>query len=322
MPWEKVRNDIAVVIPVPKDKRSLFVVPWGRNDDGTFRHTYVGTTDTDYDGSLDDPQCTKDDIDYVLRALNASVTTGVTESDVTGMWAGLRPLVKRATLGSHRRPLAPAPRRPQRARRHHGHRRQADDLPRDGRGRGRRRARVARPRARVPHEAAPPARRRRATRRPQARRPTPTSPTATARCAAEIDALIDAQPSLGDVIAAGLPYLQAEVVYAARAEMARSVDDVLTRRTRARLLDRDRAIDAAPEVGRLLAAELGWDDAETQRQVAAFVESCRREEAAGRMPGPSPDTADPEAPETPATQSATPAAFTLESTAPGSGGNA
>ena len=55
LPWEKVRNDIAVVIPVPKDKRSLFLVPWGEQADGTFAHTYVGTTDTDYDGPLVDP---------------------------------------------------------------------------------------------------------------------------------------------------------------------------------------------------------------------------------------------------------------------------
>ena len=99
VPWDKVRNDIAVVIPVPKDKRSLFVVPWGRRPDGTFEHTYVGTTDTDYDGPLDDPQCTKDDITYVLKALNASITTGVTEADITGVWAGLRPLVKSASSG-------------------------------------------------------------------------------------------------------------------------------------------------------------------------------------------------------------------------------
>ena len=87
VPWTKVRNDIAVVIPVPKDRRSLFVVPWGD-------FTYVGTTDTDYDGPLDDPQCTADDIAYVLRALNHSITTGVTEADIVGTWAGLRPLVK------------------------------------------------------------------------------------------------------------------------------------------------------------------------------------------------------------------------------------
>ena len=61
MPWSKVRNDIAVVIPVPKDKRSVFVVPVGRP------RRYIGTTDTDYDGPLDDPQCTPDDIDYLLE---------------------------------------------------------------------------------------------------------------------------------------------------------------------------------------------------------------------------------------------------------------
>src|SRR4051812_47361076 len=89
VPWSKVRNDIAVVIPVPKDRRSLFVVPWGEQ-------TYVGTTDTDYHGSLDDPQCTPEDIAYVLRALNHSITTGVTEADIVGTWAGLRPLVRQA----------------------------------------------------------------------------------------------------------------------------------------------------------------------------------------------------------------------------------
>ena len=60
VPWQKTQNDMAVVIPVPKDRRSLFVVPMGRS------LTYIGTTDTDYDGPLDDPQCTPDDIEYVL----------------------------------------------------------------------------------------------------------------------------------------------------------------------------------------------------------------------------------------------------------------
>ena len=68
------------------------MVPWGR-------FSYVGTTDTDYDGPIDDPQCTTDDIDYVLQALNDSVSTEISEADITGTWAGLRPLVKRATSG-------------------------------------------------------------------------------------------------------------------------------------------------------------------------------------------------------------------------------
>ena len=99
VPWDKVRNDIAVVVPVPRDKRSVFVVPWLPNDDGTFRLTYIGTTDTDYDGPIDDPQCTSEDIDYLLRAINSSVREPLGPADVVGTWAGLRPLVKAATSG-------------------------------------------------------------------------------------------------------------------------------------------------------------------------------------------------------------------------------
>src|SRR3546814_9793372 len=99
VPWEKVRNDIAVVVPVPKDKRSVFVVPWLPNGDGTFELTYIGTTDTDYDGPVDDPQCTPEDVDYLLSAINLSVREPLTTADVVGTWAGLRPLVKAAATG-------------------------------------------------------------------------------------------------------------------------------------------------------------------------------------------------------------------------------
>ncbi|HJR24229.1 MAG TPA: glycerol-3-phosphate dehydrogenase/oxidase, partial [Acidimicrobiales bacterium] len=99
VPWEKVRNDIAVVVPVPKDKRSVFVVPWLPTDDGGFRFTYIGTTDTDYDGPLDEPQCTPDDVAYLLGAINLAVREPLETTDVLGTWAGLRPLVKAATSG-------------------------------------------------------------------------------------------------------------------------------------------------------------------------------------------------------------------------------
>src|SRR4029453_7265334 len=89
VPLTKVRNDIAVVVPVAKDRRSVFVVPWGDL-------TYVGTTDTDYDGPLDDPECTPEDVAYLLRALNAVMTDPLHEDDVVGTWAGLRPLLRTA----------------------------------------------------------------------------------------------------------------------------------------------------------------------------------------------------------------------------------
>src|SRR4051794_17799300 len=92
VPWSKVRNTIAVVVPVPKDKRSVFVVPWGDR-------TYIGTTDTDYDGPVNDPQCTAEDVAYLLNAINFSTTTDISDADVLGTWAGLRPLVKSASSG-------------------------------------------------------------------------------------------------------------------------------------------------------------------------------------------------------------------------------
>ena len=95
VPWSLVRNEIAVVIPVPKDRRSVFVVPWG-GDGGPHRFTYIGTTDTDYDGPTDDPQITADDVAYLLRAINGASTTKITEADILGTWAGLRPLVAAA----------------------------------------------------------------------------------------------------------------------------------------------------------------------------------------------------------------------------------
>ena len=99
VPWSLVRNDIAVIAPVPKDKRSIFVVPWPAPDGEDPAFTYIGTTDTDYDGPTEDPQCTREDVAYLLDAINHSTTTEITERHVVGTWAGLRPLVKASTSG-------------------------------------------------------------------------------------------------------------------------------------------------------------------------------------------------------------------------------
>ena len=67
VPNDKLPCDLAAVLPVPKDRRSIFVIPWDE-------HTYLGTTDTDYDGPLDDPQVEPEDVAYVLGAVNAAVS--------------------------------------------------------------------------------------------------------------------------------------------------------------------------------------------------------------------------------------------------------
>jgi glycerol-3-phosphate dehydrogenase len=289
VPWEKVRNDIAVVIPVPGDRRSLFVVPWGERADGTFRHTYVGTTDTDYDGPLDDPQCTAEDVEYVLRALNHSVITDVTVDDVTGSWAGLRPLVK--GVASAR--TADLSRRHQVAVSDSGlvritggklttYREMAEDTVDVVVRRLGRRARCRTKRLRLVGA--------------DGYRPVgPGDPAAHlagrfGTDAAEVLALVALDASLGEPLVAGLPYLRAEAVHAVRREMATTLDDVLVRRTRSHLFDRDAALAAAPDVAALLATELGWDEAETAAQITAYRSLCEREDAAAAHR--SADTAD------------------------------
>ena len=91
VPSERLPCDIAAVIPVPKDKRSIFVVPWYESP-----YTFLGTTDTAYDGPIDDPRCEAEDVDYLLDAINALTSAQLTRGDVTGVWAGLRPLIKPA----------------------------------------------------------------------------------------------------------------------------------------------------------------------------------------------------------------------------------
>ena len=74
----------------------------------------------------------------------------------------------------------------------------------------------------------------------------------------------------------GLDYTEAEVVWAVREEMARTVEDVLARRVRILFVDARRAVQAAPRVAQLLAAELGYDQAWERAQVEQFTRLAER----------------------------------------------
>ena len=89
---------------------------------------------------------------------------------------------------------------------------------------------------------------------------------------AQLRALIAASPDLGRPLHPALPILAVQIVWAARHEMARTVDDVLARRTRALFLNAKAAIAMAPEAAKLLAAELGRDERWQDEQVAEFTE--------------------------------------------------
>ncbi|WP_433969723.1 glycerol-3-phosphate dehydrogenase C-terminal domain-containing protein [Tunturiibacter gelidiferens] len=77
-------------------------------------------------------------------------------------------------------------------------------------------------------------------------------------------------PELAKLLHPDLPYIAAEIVWAARNEMSRTLDDALARRTRALLLNARAAIAIAPEVASLLAREIGKDAAWAEEQVRIF----------------------------------------------------
>ncbi len=239
VPWSLVRNEIAVVIPVPKDRRSVFVVPWG-GDGGPHRFTYIGTTDTDYDGPIDDPQITADDVAYLLRAINGASTAKITESDILGTWAGLRPLVA----------AAKSERTADLSRRHSVHTSPGGVVTVTGGKLTTYRRMAADAVDEVVKMLGRPGRNRSRTKRIRLQGAdgwdAPDIPKILAeRYGADgraVAALERSDPELARPLIDDLPYSRAEVVYAARAEMARSVDDVLSRRTRARLLGTRRVL--------------------------------------------------------------------------------
>ncbi|HMV70167.1 MAG TPA: glycerol-3-phosphate dehydrogenase, partial [Myxococcota bacterium] len=87
VPHARLPVRYAVVVMHPGDGRVLFAIPWGDQ-------TYVGTTDTDFEGDPADVAATAEDVDYLIAAVNAYFpTSGVTRDDVQATWAGLRPLI-------------------------------------------------------------------------------------------------------------------------------------------------------------------------------------------------------------------------------------
>jgi glycerol-3-phosphate dehydrogenase len=88
--------------------------------------------------------------------------------------------------------------------------------------------------------------------------------------AGELLDLISSRPELGTRLVADLPYVEAEVVYACRAELALTIEDVLARRTHVALQEPSRGTGVAPRVADLMAAELGWSEEDRSRQLRNY----------------------------------------------------
>jgi glycerol-3-phosphate dehydrogenase len=250
----------------------VFVVPQGDR-------TYVGTTDTDYEGPIDDPKCTPEDIEYLLSALNHSIVEPLTLDDITGTWAGLRPLVRNASSSR----TADLSRRHTVVASDSGvvsvmggklttYRKMAADTvdvvaKRLGKG-GRSRTKSLLLHGAAGHEE---------LRADGAAARLGVDATVLEHLvgryggeARALVAMVDADPSLGQPLVPTLPHLRAEAIFAARYEMAVTLDDILTRRIPARWLAAEAAASVADEVARLVAPELGWSEAEVAEQASAF----------------------------------------------------
>ncbi|HZU49723.1 MAG TPA: glycerol-3-phosphate dehydrogenase/oxidase [Mycobacterium sp.] len=84
VPRDRIVSDVAIILRT--EKSVMFVIPWGS-------HWIIGTTDTDWNLDLAHPAATKADIDYILGTVNTVLAIPLAHADIDGVYAGLRPLL-------------------------------------------------------------------------------------------------------------------------------------------------------------------------------------------------------------------------------------
>lgn len=284
----KVRASKGIHIVVPRDRISsetglilrtassvLFVIPW-------VDHWIIGTTDDDWNYDKAHPAASRVDITYLLEHVNEVLAVPLTRDDISGVYAGLRPLLsgecEETSQLSREHAISRSPRgmvsvaggkyTTYRVMARDAVDAAVDDLGRhappcvtehipilgaDGYHALANQAEslaadLELPRWRVDH--------------------------LLNRYGALIDEVLapaGADPSLLDPVPGAGLYLMAEVRYAATHEAALHLDDVLARRTRISIETTHRGVDSARPVARLLGAVLGWDEETQDREVASYV---------------------------------------------------
>ena len=288
----RVRASKGIHIVVPRDrfksvmglllrteKSVLFVIPWGR-------HWIIGTTDTDWTYDKAHPSATATDIQYVLDHVNAVLDDPITHDDIEGVYVGLRPLLagnSESTTKLSREHVVVKP-KPGLVLIAGGkwttYRVMADDAVDAAvselnalTGEGSIPASVT---ASVPllgaagYKASWNRRTRTAKR---AGLPQNVVEHLLNRYGSMTDDLLDiiaADPKQAESLPGNPDYLLAEVTYAVTHEGALHIEDVLTRRTRFNIETRDRGIEAAAVVGKIMAKLLGWNAAAEKAEVKNY----------------------------------------------------
>ena len=247
----------ALIVPKTNDGRVIFAIPWeGR--------VVIGTTDVPVTESETEPGHTDEEIEYLLGHIAPYLEKRVERSDVLAMFSGLRPLVNGTSAKTSQ------------LSREHAIEMSGRGLITIAGGKWTTYRRMAQDTVdfAIRHK-----------RLAAANCVTSETPLHGAVAnpedeygsdAAEIRALVASDAGLGQRLDAALPYKRAQVVYAVRAEMARTVEDVLARRTRSLLLDAQAAVRAAPAVASLVAQELGCNAAWAEDQVRSFRDLASR----------------------------------------------
>jgi glycerol-3-phosphate dehydrogenase len=293
VPRERLAVDCAVVLQHPSDRRVLFALPF-------YEHTVFGTTDTDFDGDPGRVSTTAEDVRYLLDAARHYFPSAhLRAEDVISTWAGVRPLVAADSddpsavsreeriealkggivavaggkLTTYRRIAAacldavapvimesggPLPKRPA----------PEEKGPLPGAVGLETEEKLERLRGELTRRVNDPAVARQLSHSYGVR-------------AREVLELSERRPRLGERIVPELPLIWAQVVFAARAELALTLGDVLIRRTQLCYRDAGQGLDVAGRAAVLLAEELGWDADERERQIQDYREQIAQARPAG-----------------------------------------
>ena len=286
VPRDRFQSDTGVILRT--ETSVLFIIPWGR-------HWLIGTTDTDWDLARSHPAASATDIQYLLDRCNQVLTTPLTHDDVTGVYAGLRPLLWGESEDTsqlsreHAVSVTVAGLVTVAGGKYTTYRvmaRDAVDAAAHGLG-GTVPASVT---DKVPivggagfqamwnrrHELAAESGLHVARIEHLLHRHGTLTP--------ELLELVAQRPELARPLPKADDYLEVEAVYAASHEGALHLDDVLARRTRISIESWDRGLAAAEVVARHMADVLGWDDDTTTRELAHYRGRVRAERDSQGMP--------------------------------------
>lgn len=247
----------AIMIPHTSDGRVLFAIPW-------HGYTIVGTTDTPIDKVSLEPRALEEEIDFVLETAAQYLHKPPTRDDVLSVFTGIRPLVKAedakntsALSRDHTIEIDESGLVTMTGGKWTTYRYMAEDC-----------VNQAAETARLPAGKC-------VTQNLKIHGFEETGDASNPLAvygtdAREIEKLFSENPDLAEKLHPRLPYIRAEVVWAIRNEMARTVEDVLGRRLRALFLDARASVETAPKVAEIMAKELNKDEIWRLSQIAEF----------------------------------------------------